>query len=330
MSTTAAHLLTDTQDLITIGDFLRWASSRFREAGLHFGHGTSVAADEAGWLIAAALHLDLPLAPELFPCRLTPGERAAVVQLIERRVRERRPLAYLIGQAWFAGLSFQVSEAVMIPRSPLAELIERQFAPWLEAERLTRVLDLCAGSGCIGLATAVHLPWTRVDLAERSAAALEVAAINLQRLDEPFALADRVELCESDLFAGLGARCYDLILSNPPYVGRAELEALPPEYHHEPVMAFAAGEQGLDLVLRLLHRAPEYLTPGGALIVEVGNTAECLQNHLPEVPFLWLEFERGGDGVFLLHREQLIDYHGMFAQALAAPSMAAGTAQADL
>lgn len=312
MSASGPKLLADTQDLITIGDFLRWAGSRFREAKLCFGHGAGTAADEAGWLIAHALHLDPPLAPEFFPCRLTPGERAAVIQLLERRVRERRPAAYLTGQAWFAGLEFQVSEAVMIPRSPIAELIEQQFAPWLQAERLADVLDLCAGSGCIGLATAAHLPWVRVDLAERSSAALEVAAANLARLADAFALENRVELHESDLFAGLGARRYDLILSNPPYVGRAELQALPPEYQHEPVAAFAAGEQGLDIVLRLLHQAPEYLNPEGVLIVEVGNTAECVQDALPQVPFAWLEFERGGDGVFLLHRDQLIDYHEAF------------------
>ncbi|MBK1648750.1 50S ribosomal protein L3 N(5)-glutamine methyltransferase [Rhabdochromatium marinum] len=317
MSHARANRLVDTQDLITIGDFIRWASSRFREAELHFGHGTGNAVDEACWLIAAALHLDLPLTPDLHPCRLTPSERAEVIVLLERRVNERIPAAYLTGRAWFAGLEFKVDASVMIPRSPIAELIENQFEPWLNPEHISSLLDLCAGSGCIGLAAAVHQPGLRVDLAERSPAALRVAADNLQRLAAEVALEDRVRLFASDLFAALGDSRYDLILSNPPYVGRAELAELPPEYAHEPTAAFAAGEQGLDLVLRILHEAPDHLTEQGALIVEVGNTESVLQACLPQVPFLWLAFEHGGTGVFLLHREQLIDYHAAFAQALA-------------
>ncbi|MBK5970791.1 MULTISPECIES: 50S ribosomal protein L3 N(5)-glutamine methyltransferase [Thiorhodovibrio] len=311
-------LLADTQDLLTIGDFVRWATSRFQQAGLFFGHGTGNALDEACWLVADALHLDLPLGGDLYPCRLTPGERDEVAALLQRRVRERIPAAYLTGHAWFAGLEFSVDQSVMIPRSPIAELVEARFAPWLDAERMTAVLDLCAGSGCIGIAAAAHLPQVRVDLAERSPAALQVAVSNLQRLTDAAGLEDRVRVIESDLFTALSGFQYDLILSNPPYVGQAELATLPPEYAHEPVAAFAAGEQGLDLVLRILRDAPEYLTDQGALIVEVGNTAAVLQERLPQVPFLWLEFERGGEGVFLLHREQLIDYHGKFAQAATA------------
>ncbi|WPL15660.1 50S ribosomal protein L3 glutamine methyltransferase [Thiorhodovibrio winogradskyi] len=319
MDPLSPDLLADTRDLITIGDFVRWASSRFNQAGLFFGHGTGNAVDEACWLIAAALHLSLPLTPDLYPCRLTPSERAEVIALLERRVRERIPAAYLTGYAWFAGLEFAVDEAVMIPRSPIAELIQHQFEPWLDLDQMTAVLDLCAGSGCIGIATAAYLPRARVDLAERSAEALRVASENVRRLMNDAGLQERVRVIESDLFSALGGCRYDLILSNPPYVGRAELAALPPEYAHEPEAAFAAGAEGLDLVLRILHQAPDYLSEQGALILEVGNTADLLQERLSRVPFVWLEFEHGGEGVFLLHREQLIDYHDQFAQAMAAP-----------
>jgi ribosomal protein L3 glutamine methyltransferase len=317
MAQTQPALLDETTDLHSIGDFIRWASSRFREAGLCFGHGTTDAVEEACWLIADALHLPLPLTADLHPCRLTPSERTAVAELIRRRVRERIPAAYLTGHAWFAGLEFDVTPAVMIPRSPIAELIEKQFAPWLDADAIASVLDLCTGSGCIGLATAAYLTEARVDLVDTSAAALAVATTNLQRLARDLMLEDRVRILESDLFTALGGCRYDLILSNPPYVGRAELESLPPEYAHEPVSAFAAGEHGLDLVLQILCKAPAHLTDQGALIVEVGNTAPVLQEFLPQVPFTWLEFERGGEGIFLLHREQLIDYHQAFTQASA-------------
>lgn len=303
---------TDTQDLATIGDFWRWATSRFSEAGLHFGHGTDSASDEAAWLIAHALHLSLPLASEFHGCRVTPSERRALLGLFRRRIDERLPAAYLTGEAWFAGLAFAVDPGVMIPRSPIGELIERHFEPWLDPEHIASVLDLCAGSGCIGLATAAHLPGVRVDLAELSEPARSIAARNLARHALAFDLDRRVRLLDSDLFAAVRGCRYDLILSNPPYVGRAELETLPAEYRHEPVVAFAAGEQGLDIVLRILREAAGYLSDQGALIVEVGNSAQVLQERLPEVPFLWLELERGGEGVFLLHREQLMDYHQAF------------------
>ncbi|EIC22063.1 50S ribosomal protein L3 N(5)-glutamine methyltransferase [Thiorhodovibrio frisius] len=319
MEQPSPDLLTDTQDLITIGDFIRWASSRFNQSGLFFGHGTGNAVDDACWLIADALHLALPLTADLHPCRLTPSERSLLTALLERRVRERIPAAYLTGRAWFAGLEFAVDEAVMIPRSPIAELIQNQFEPWLDPDQIAAVLDLCAGSGCIGIATAAYLPQAQVDLAERSAAALRVATRNMHSLMNDAGLQERVRVVESDLFSALGGCRYDLMLSNPPYVGQAELASLPPEYAHEPEAAFAAGEEGLDLVLRILHEAPDYLSEQGVLIVEVGNTAELLQERLPSVPFVWLEFEHGGEGVFLLHREQLIDYHAQFAQAMASP-----------
>lgn len=318
MTHTSSDLLADTENLATVGDFVRWATSRFHQAGLFFGHGTGNAVDEACWLIAAALHLELPLDEGFHACRLTPSECAEVAALLQRRVRERIPAAYLTGRAWFAGLEFVVDQNVMIPRSPIAELIEARFAPWLDPERITAALDLCAGSGCIGIATAAYLPGVRVDLAERSPAAARVAADNLRLHADTDELEGRVRVIESDLFNALSGYRYDLIVSNPPYVGRVELSSLPPEFAHEPRAAFAAGEQGLDLVLRILRDAPDYLTEEGVLIVEVGNTATMLQASLPRVPFLWLEFERGGEGVFLLHRGQLIDYHAQFALAIAA------------
>jgi len=304
----------ETDTLTTIQDLVRWGASRFGEAGLYFGHGTDNAFDEAAWLVAEALHMPVQRVAEYRECRVTASEHAAVMALLERRVVERRPAAYLTGRTWFAGLEFAVDDSVMIPRSPLAELIADGFAPWLGPERIGRVLDLCTGSGCIGIAVAAHLPDVDVDLADISPAALRVAARNrsLHGLEE------RVRLLESDLFAGIGEQGYDVIVSNPPYVSAAEMELLPPEYRHEPRLAFAGGESGLDLVLRILRDATDYLDDDGILVVEVGNSAAALQQRFPNVPFTWLEFERGGEGVFLLRQQQLIEFHPRFSEAVAA------------
>jgi len=304
----------ETDTLTTIQDLVRWGASRFGEAGLYFGHGTDNAFDEAAWLVAEALHMPVQRVAEYRDCRVTASEHAAVMALLERRVVERRPAAYLTGRTWFAGLEFAVDDSVMIPRSPLAELIADGFAPWLGPERIGRVLDLCTGSGCIGIAVAAHLPDVDVDLADISPAALRVAARNrsLHGLEE------RVRLLESDLFAGIGEQGYDVIVSNPPYVSAAEMELLPPEYRHEPRLAFAGGESGLDLVLRILRDATDYLDDDGILVVEVGNSAAALQQRFPNVPFTWLEFERGGEGVLLLRQQQLIEFHPRFSEAVAA------------
>ncbi len=299
--------------LYTIQDFVRWGASRFNAAGLFFGHGTDNALDEALHLVLYALHLPPDLPIPYRDCRLTPGERVAVTDLVERRISERKPAAYLTQRAWFAGLEFYVNEDVLVPRSPLAELIEAGFDPWIDAEGVSRVLDLCTGSGCIGIATAVYLPHVEVDLVDISAAALRVAETNLQNHD----LSERVQTLESDLFSALAGRRYDIILSNPPYVGAEELAGLPEEYRKEPALGLAGGESGLDLVLRILSDAPGFLEDGGILVVEVGNTAAELMRHFPDLPFIWLEFERGGEGVFLLNRDQLIEYHEAFAEAVA-------------
>lgn len=304
----------DIDALLTIEDFVRWGASRFNAAGLAFGHGTDNAFDEAAWLVAHALAMPPPRVAEFRTCRITAPERAAIAELFAQRIGERRPAAYLTGQAWFAGLEFVVNDNVMVPRSPLAELVTAGFAPWIEPERIGRVLDLCTGSGCIGLAAALHLPDADVDLADISPAALRVAAAN-RALHE---LEGRVRLIESDLFAGLDEQVYDLIVSNPPYVPADELEALPAEYRHEPRLAFAAGESGLDLVLRILRDAPDFLDEDGVLIVEVGSAAEALERRFPQVPFTWLDFEQGGDGVFVLHHPELVEHHPLFAKAVAA------------
>ncbi|MCF7983519.1 MAG: 50S ribosomal protein L3 N(5)-glutamine methyltransferase [Thiohalocapsa sp.] len=302
----------ETDALDKIQDLVRWGASRFGAAGLHFGHGTDNALDEAAWLVAHALHLPIDRLDALGQCRLTPVEQAEVLALLGRRIDERKPAAYLTGRTWFAGLEMAVDENVMIPRSPIAELIADGFAPWADPDAIDRVLDLCTGSGCIGLAVAAHLPAADVDLADISPAALRMAARNRTL----HGLEDRVRLIESDLFAAIGEQPYDVIVSNPPYVGADELEALPDEYRHEPTLAFAAGETGLDLVLRILRDAPDYLSDDGILVVEVGNTRAALQERFPRLPFTWLDFTHGGDGVFLLRREQLADYHPEFSEAL--------------
>ncbi|MCG8099561.1 MAG: 50S ribosomal protein L3 N(5)-glutamine methyltransferase, partial [Candidatus Thiodiazotropha taylori] len=205
-------------------------------------------------------------------------------------------------------LCFRVNEQVLIPRSPIAELIEKEFAPWVDSSQLQRVLDLCCGSGCIGIATAAYLPDCPVDLADISPAALTVASENVAQ----HGLNQQVNLYESDLFDGLPGVKYDLILSNPPYVGAVEMAELPPEYLHEPNMALEANDQGLEIVKRILNQAPEFLTPGGVLVMEVGNSADLLMERYPEVPFVWLDFARGGDGVFLINAADLARFAGQF------------------
>jgi ribosomal protein L3 glutamine methyltransferase len=291
------------QTLVSIADFIRWGASRFSEENLFFGHGTDNALDEAAALVLGALHLPPDLPASWFSSRLTANEREVVLGLIQRRIDERVPLPYLLGEAWFAGMRFHVNEQVLIPRSPIAELIEAGFAPWLEPSPAPRILDLCCGSGCIGIATAAYLPDSRVDLVDISAGALEVAKQNVAE----YGLQERVAIHRSDLFDSLPGKQYDLIVSNPPYVGAAEMGALPDEYHHEPVLALQSNENGLEIVQRILTQARRYLSPRGILIVEVGNSASLLVRHYPEMPFVWLDFERGGEGVFLLSAADLAE-----------------------
>jgi ribosomal protein L3 glutamine methyltransferase len=296
------------QSLQTIADFIRWSASRFSEAGLFFGHGTDNALDEGAALVLHVLHMPPDLSSVWFSSRLTADERERVVELVNRRIEQRLPLPYLTGEAWFAGLTFHVNEHVLIPRSPIAELIENEFVPWIDPSKVERALDLCCGSGCIGLATAVYLPDCHVDLVDISADALAVSSENVSQ----HGLDQRVKVFQSDLFEGVPKVEYDLILSNPPYVGEEEMASLPPEYRHEPNLALEANDQGLEIVKRILSQAPEYLTPDGMIVVEVGNSAELLMERYPDVPFVWLDFTRGGEGVFLLSAADLTEFAGQF------------------
>lgn len=289
------------EGLETIADLVRWGASRFREAGLHFGHGTDNAVDEALVLVLHALHLEQPLPAELYNARLTPTEKDAVEKLFGRRIQERIPAAYLIGEAWFCGLRFCVDQRVLIPRSPIAELIEAGFAPWQEPGEVRELLDLCTGSGCIAVASSIHLPDANVVAVDISEEALTMARQNASR----HGVEDRVMVTNSDLFDALGGRKFDVIVSNPPYVPRREFESLPAEFEHEPGLALVAGEDGLDLVRRIIEQARDHLKESGILVVEVGSAASAVVAAFPDLPFTWPLFERGGDGVFVLTADQL-------------------------
>jgi len=295
--------MNELSDLYTIRDVVRWATSRFHEAELYFGHGTETAWDEAVTLVLRSLHLPHDVNPTILDARLTQTEKDNIFQLIQLRVNQHVPVPYLIHEAFFAGLPFYVDERVLIPRSPIAELIENDFAPWCQAENFHDILDLCTGSGCIAIACAKTFPGAQIDATDISTDALQVAQTNIDRHD----VEDQVHLTHSDLFNNLPARKYDLIVSNPPYVDAEDMSTLPHEYHHEPRLGLAAGEDGLDIVKRILLDAGKYLRDDGILIVEVGNSEYALVEQFPEIPFTWIEFQRGGGGVFMLTAEQLAE-----------------------
>lgn len=303
-----------TSELATIVDFIRYGASRFGASGLCFGHSYDNAIDEATHLVLHALHLPHDLSPAYGQARLTTEERQRVLELVERRIAEHRPVAYLTGEAWFAGLKFKSDPRALVPRSPIAELILGGFSPWLDEREVTRALDLCTGSGCIGIAMAVHNPDWQVDLADISDDALSLARVNIAYQD----VGERVQAIHSDLFSALEGEVYDLIVSNPPYVTEQEFAELPPEYGHEPALGLAAGHDGLDFALRILRDAPAHLSEDGVLIVEVGESERALVRMLPDVPFNWIEFDVGQMGVFLLDRRDLLEHADAIREAAAA------------
>ena len=285
----------------TVGALIRRIAGRFVRARLYFGHGTETAEDEAAWLVGHVLKI----APDNLAGRpdkpVPPAALKKIETLAAVRVKTRRPLAYLLKEAWFAGQKFYVDERVIVPRSLTGEFILEQFQPWIEGRRVRRILDLCTGSGCMAIACARAFPKAQVDAADISKEALAVARLNVTR----HRLGRRVKLVHSDLFESLQGRKYDAIVTNPPYVARAEMKTLPHEYRHEPELALVSGRHGLDAIARILADAPQHLNPGGILVGEVGNSAVTLQKKFPSVPFLWLTTSTGDESVFLLTAEEL-------------------------
>lgn len=297
--------------LVTVRDFIRFGVSCLRLHDVHLGHGSDDPFAEATALVMQTLGLEWSADAEILDAKLLPSERRAVVDLIRRRVNERTPLAYLLNIAYFAGLPFYVDERVLVPRSPIAELIAAGFRPWLQDEP-QRVLDLCTGSGCIAIALAKAFPEAMVDGTDISLDALSVASVNVEHHE----LQDRVGLIESDVFAKLPGQRYDLIVSNPPYVDAEDMADLPPEFLKEPELGLASGRDGLDLTRRILAAAADHLTDDGLLVVEVGNSQWALEQAFPEVPFEWVEFENGGQGVFVLTAAQCREFQAVFQTAL--------------
>lgn len=288
----------------TVGEALEYCSETLAASDLYFGHGTDNPWDEAVQLVLSVSDLPVDSDDGVLPHPLAPGALGRIEELLRQRIVARRPLPYLLGRAWFAGLEFRCDERAIIPRSPLAELILNEFRPWYSGPPPGRVLDLCCGGGCIGLAVAHYFPEAAVDLADIDPDALALAGENAALLD----LRDRVSISQSDLFSGLAGRRYDIILSNPPYVDSTDLASLPAEFRHEPELALGSGPDGLDLTRRILAEAANFLAPGGLLVVEVGNSWAALEQAYPQVPFTWLEFEHGGHGVFALTAKELQDY----------------------
>jgi len=290
-------------ELETVRDWLRWAVSRFNEAKLHFGHGSTQAYDEAAYLLLHALHLPLDRLEPFLDARVTQDERARLAELFTRRIDERIPAAYLTREAWLGEFRFQVDERVIIPRSFIAELLPQGIAPFVGApETVTAALDLCTGSGCLAILLAHAYPIADVDAVDISADALAVA----QRNVSDYSLADRINLIRSDLFGNLSEKTYDLIICNPPYVTAMAMGELPREYRHEPEQALAGGDDGLDAVRTIVKEAPRFLNNGGTLVVEVGHNRAGAENAFPRLPFVWLPTSSSEDAVFLLKREELI------------------------
>lgn len=293
--------LSNLPELSTITDFIRWGASRFVEADLSYSHGLSSPLDESAYLVLRSLSLPVDTPEVYWSSAITSSEKETVLGNLSRRIKDRIPAAYIFNEGWFAGLQFYVDERVLVPRSPIAELVENQFAPWVDAGDVLNVLDLCTGSGCIGIACAYAFPQADVDLSDVSPEALEVANMNIDGHDAR----QRVTAIESNMFSNLQGKQYDIIVSNPPYVDAEDMTDLPAEFHHEPELGLSSGNDGLDLTRVILQQAALHLSDNGILVVEVGNSQYALMELFPDVPFQWVEFERGGDGVFLLTKQQL-------------------------
>lgn len=292
------------RELTTLRDLIRWASSEFNRQKLCFGHGFASALDEAVYLTLHALALPWNYPVQYFDAVLLPQERQQVIEILRKRIETRQPAAYLTGEAWFAGLPFYVDERVLVPRSPIAELIAAHFEPWIEPQQINTILDLCTGSGCIAIACQMAFPQAEVAASDISQEALQVAAINLER----HGLEQQITLYPSDLFDSIPPQKFDLIVSNPPYVDRQDMQALPQEFIAEPQLGLEAGEDGLNIVDRIFVDAVNYLSENSLLIVEVGNSEAALMMKYPDLPLTWIDFQQGGSGVFCISGELLRHY----------------------
>lgn len=300
----SSNIIKETEELVTILDFLRYSLSKATKAHLYYGHGTDNAYDDMRSLILRSLSLPYDIDPHLLNARLISSEKTHLCQQLDKRINQRVPVPYLIKEAYFFDLPFYVDERVLIPRSPIAELISNQFSPWVDAEKVDRILDLCTGSACIAIACCYAFPDAQVDAVDISTDALAVATINCDQLE----VGDQLALFESDCFSNVPMQKYDVIVSNPPYVGNEEMQTLPEEYRHEPALALETSNNGLAIVERILNKAHDYLNDDGILIVEVGNSEHALCDAYPTVPFTWLEMSHGGEGVFLLTKKQLQEF----------------------
>lgn len=300
-------------EIHTIRDAIRWTASEFNRQGLYFGHGTDNALDEAAYLVFHAIALPMDIPGSYYETVLSTEEKQRINEIICQRIEKRIPASYITNEAFFMGMPFYVNEHVLVPRSPIAELIEAHFQPWIEPGKVCNILDMCTGSGCIGIACAHIFNEAKVDLVDISEAALDVARENIHRHH----MEHQVEAIQSDLFSHLEGRKYDIIVSNPPYVDAQDFNSMPKEYLAEPALGLEAGEDGLDIVIPMLAVADEFLRDGGIIVVEVGNSMWAMEELFKNVPFTWLEFEHGGQGVFLLTKHDLHQYKRAFRTALA-------------
>lgn len=298
------HIIKEMDELVTVLDVLRFSLSCANEAQVYYGHGTDNAWDDMRSLVLRSLSLPYNVDPMLLHSRLTSSEKKHLCTQLEKRINQRVPVPYLIKEAYFYDMPFYVDERVLIPRSPIAQLVREQFAPWIDEDQVNHILDLCTGSGCIAIACCYAFPDAQVDAVDISSEALAVAQINREQLD----VVEQLTLIESDCFAKVPVKKYDIIVSNPPYVSKTEMQTLPDEYRHEPVLALEATNNGLTVVEKILANAHNYLSDHGILVVEVGNSEEALCEAFPHVPFTWLEMFEGGHGIFLLTKAQLDEY----------------------